>query len=550
MKSARPFLLFAILALVPRFRRWAVYALVLASVGCANIVVPGGGPKDTVGPVFIGVDPPQGTTRFTGRRITFTFDEFLQPGNLSRDLFLSPLPATPPRIYTQGRKLIVELREALPDSTTLSITLGSSIKDYNEKNILRTPITYAISSGISIDSGAITGRVVDAFTVQPLRNVKVLAYMPDSITGNNFYRRKPRYAAYSDSAGKFNLPFLRLGSYRLLAVEDADNTYSLSLPGERLGLPDSNRQVVRLTAAAPREQVQFRVFQPDTLAPRLLKAERWSTSEVHLQWDEPLLELYWAERLIWQSPPGQALRKQMTLLLPDSVNLAGSMLTAVDTAGNLVDTVLDLSKTAITQRPLRLRVDSNQLNRGWITLTLNRPLADSSRNALRVVDSLGRTVSSTVVPDDNDNLWRIYPTGASDTTMRYSLRVDSSLRSLSGARWDTLPHFQFKGLNPALRGSLSGSLGPEYGKGWQLLLLDEKGRTVEQAEGPIFLFSQLAAGKYRLAAYQDLNEDRRWTPGSLRNTQQPEPIVRFRETLILRPGWTLEDIRPTPADQR
>jgi hypothetical protein len=195
---------------------------------------------------------------------------------------------------------------------------------------------------------------------------------------------------------------------------------------------------------------------------------------------------------------------------------------------------------------LRMRVDSSQLNRGWISLTLNRPLADSSRSAFGILDSMGQAVAVTVVP--GKDAWRVYPTGARDTTMRYTLRVDSSLRSLTGARWDTLPRFRFKGLSPELRGSLSGNLGPEYGKGWFILLLDEKGRTVEQAEAPVFAFSQLPAGKYKLAAYQDINKDHRWTPGNLRTARPPEPIVRFREMLILRPGWTLEDIRPTPTD--
>jgi len=44
--------------------------------GCANIVPPTGGPRDTIPPRLIFVTPGDTTKHFTGNKIVFNFDEF------------------------------------------------------------------------------------------------------------------------------------------------------------------------------------------------------------------------------------------------------------------------------------------------------------------------------------------------------------------------------------------------------------------------------------------------------------------------------------------
>ncbi|MEJ7912652.1 MAG: Ig-like domain-containing protein, partial [Chitinophagaceae bacterium] len=53
------------------------FGSMISGTGCANIVPPQGGPRDTLPPVLLNVDPPDSTLNFRGNRITFTFDEYV-----------------------------------------------------------------------------------------------------------------------------------------------------------------------------------------------------------------------------------------------------------------------------------------------------------------------------------------------------------------------------------------------------------------------------------------------------------------------------------------
>jgi hypothetical protein len=46
--------------------------------GCANIVPPQGGPRDSLPPLLIKVNPKDSALNFTGNKITFTFDEYVE----------------------------------------------------------------------------------------------------------------------------------------------------------------------------------------------------------------------------------------------------------------------------------------------------------------------------------------------------------------------------------------------------------------------------------------------------------------------------------------
>ncbi|HET6767288.1 MAG TPA: hypothetical protein VFH08_07815, partial [Chitinophagaceae bacterium] len=53
--------------------------------GCANIIPPTGGPRDSLPPLLLKVTPPDSTTGFDAKTITFTFDEFIdQPQDIFR----------------------------------------------------------------------------------------------------------------------------------------------------------------------------------------------------------------------------------------------------------------------------------------------------------------------------------------------------------------------------------------------------------------------------------------------------------------------------------
>ncbi|HSR37326.1 MAG TPA: Ig-like domain-containing protein, partial [Phnomibacter sp.] len=64
--------------------------LTLFSPGCANIVPPVGGPRDSFPPVLIKASPALNATRFDAKTITLQFDEYLQLDNLQQELIINP----------------------------------------------------------------------------------------------------------------------------------------------------------------------------------------------------------------------------------------------------------------------------------------------------------------------------------------------------------------------------------------------------------------------------------------------------------------------------
>ena len=57
---------------------------ILVQTGCANIIPPEGGPRDSLPPVLRKADPEDSSRNFTDNRITLTFDEYVNADNYYR----------------------------------------------------------------------------------------------------------------------------------------------------------------------------------------------------------------------------------------------------------------------------------------------------------------------------------------------------------------------------------------------------------------------------------------------------------------------------------
>src|SRR4051812_24340446 len=110
LKIVSPCLL--ILALLPS---------TLVQTGCANIVPPQGGPRDSVPPKLESVNPRDSARNFTGKKIVLEFDEFVQIDNIQENLLVSPVPKVNPLIDSKLRTVTVTIKDTLQPNTTYSI---------------------------------------------------------------------------------------------------------------------------------------------------------------------------------------------------------------------------------------------------------------------------------------------------------------------------------------------------------------------------------------------------------------------------------------------
>src|SRR5688572_8083343 len=110
----------------------ALLFIQLFQSGCANIVPPEGGLKDTLAPILTKVTPPNNSRNFADNRITFSFDEYVDLDNYQQNVIVSPVPKNFPTISRKLNTVMVRLRDTLEANTTYSINFGNAVKDVNE----------------------------------------------------------------------------------------------------------------------------------------------------------------------------------------------------------------------------------------------------------------------------------------------------------------------------------------------------------------------------------------------------------------------------------
>ena len=96
--------------------------MIQVEIGCANIIPPGGGPKDTIPPRLITAVPKDSATNVTPKLITLTFDEFVDVKYLQNNLIVSPVPKNLPIIDYKLRNVTIKLKDSLEPNTTYAFS--------------------------------------------------------------------------------------------------------------------------------------------------------------------------------------------------------------------------------------------------------------------------------------------------------------------------------------------------------------------------------------------------------------------------------------------
>lgn len=232
--------------------------LTLTAVSCANPGSgPDGGPFDETPPKILSMSPDMGKTGSTPRRIEIHFDENVKVENPAENVVMSPPGTEPPEVSVTGKRIRVKLPDSLRANTTYTIDFGTAITDNNEGNPLGS-FTYFFSTGESVDTMEISGHVIDAETLSPLKGVLVGLYIEEgdtvtdpsmrkelefiaakrSVTSDAFSQRSFDRVGRTDEKGHFSIKGVKRGTYHLYALKDMDGDYHFSTRGEMMGWTD------------------------------------------------------------------------------------------------------------------------------------------------------------------------------------------------------------------------------------------------------------------------------------------------------------------------
>lgn len=207
--------------------------------GCAQIVSPTGGSRDSLPPKLVSANPKQGTTNFKGNKITLDFDEYVELADVRQNLLVSPTPKTSqndPNVDYKLRTVTIKLKDTLEENTTYTINLGDAIRDINEANVIKN-FSYVFSTGPALDSLELSGHAEIAETGKADSTLMIFLYknMDDSAV----IKQRPKYIARVDGKGDFTFTNLAGGRYKVYALKDGDGGKTYNSKSELFAFDDT-----------------------------------------------------------------------------------------------------------------------------------------------------------------------------------------------------------------------------------------------------------------------------------------------------------------------
>jgi hypothetical protein len=214
----------------------AVLAAVLTGPGCANIVPPGGGPRDSLPPVLISASPKDSGTFVTSQKIVLNFDEFVELKSPNEKVLVAPYPKQSPQIEYKLRTVTIRLKDSLLPNTTYVIDFGEAIADLNESNLLRN-FRYVFSTGSQIDTNELRGNIILAETGKTDSTMFALLYRNEE--DSTVAKENPPYVARVNGKGQFRFTNLPSGTYYVYGLLDADGNKKYNQPIETFAFLDT-----------------------------------------------------------------------------------------------------------------------------------------------------------------------------------------------------------------------------------------------------------------------------------------------------------------------
>ena len=221
-----------------------VFVIVIVNVvsSCAKMGNPDGGWYDETPPQVIGAEPEDKGINVNSRKIKIFFNEFIKIENATDNVIVSPPQLEQPEIKAAGKRILIELKDSLKSNTTYTIDFSDAISDNNEGNPLGN-FTYSFSTGDRIDTLEVSGNVLEAENLEPVKGILVgLHPVADSLKAgssvldvDSVFRKQPLLrVSRTDSRGHFVIKGIAPGSYRVFALQDMDGTYTFSQKSEKI----------------------------------------------------------------------------------------------------------------------------------------------------------------------------------------------------------------------------------------------------------------------------------------------------------------------------
>jgi uncharacterized protein (DUF2141 family) len=516
--------------------------LLLTTVQCAKRASPTGGPRDSLPPVLINASPKLNTVFFDKEEFNLTFDEYVTLKDISKQLIISPpLSSSQYKVYPvtgASKKVTLKLLDSLLDNTTYTFNFGESIIDFNESNP-SSYLTYTLSTGATIDSLYIKGRVTDAFERETERYISLQLYPVDSIYKDSvIFTEKPLYVTSTLDTTIFRFQNLRAGKYAIIALEDKAGNYFFDQNIDKIGFVDS---LIEL----PQDSIlDFRLFQ----------------EKANFFWDKPyfinehhIALAYYGERedesykMVSQVPESfESLVTQNRETDTLDYWFRGAELDSLQFEFNIKDSLQIKTVYFKNPTPDSLVVDKNTSGSLRLLekfeLKTNLPITEVNSEQVKVtnIDTLP-VPASLKIQENYDRItvdFEVIPNDRYEITLLPNALVD-----FWGNTNDTLVY------------RTSTKKIEDYGNIFlrvqhqsphpyiiELLKGDEVFRRYDTPlEGGNYSFKLLDAAKYRVRLIEDANQNKKWDTGNYLEKIQPEQVIYYWKEIDVRANWDMNE---------
>ena len=214
-----------------------LFLLAIFIVACANIGSPDGGPYDETPPRVVSSNPGNQAINSDKRKIAIQFNEYIKIENANDKVVVSPPQTEAPNIRAVGKQVRIDLFDTLQANTTYTVDFSDAIVDNNEGNPMGN-YTFSFSTGPTIDTMEVSGYVLNAADLEPVKGILVGLYaenedgvVPDSVFRTRHLERVSR----TNGSGRFVIKGVaRDRHYRAFALQDVDGNFIFSQKSEVL----------------------------------------------------------------------------------------------------------------------------------------------------------------------------------------------------------------------------------------------------------------------------------------------------------------------------
>ncbi|XOD68895.1 MAG: Ig-like domain-containing domain [Flavobacteriales bacterium AspAUS03] len=524
-----------------------------------------GGPKDEKPPVLLSAKPDTLSTRvdINLKEAWLYFDEYIKPlKDTQRQIIMSPQSKHPPIFspHNLPRKYIgIKFQDSLEKNTTYIINFGESIQDNNEGNKLSS-FTYVFSTGKTLDSIKLSGKVRDAYDRNLEKEIIIGLYKADSTFQDSLIlSNKPYYIIRADKDGNYQITHIKKGPYMLIVFNDISHNHIYNPKKGKLGFLSTPIDLKK------NESFDLRLSK-EVLPLKILTPKQIGWGHIVFPFEGPLnrvriKSLKPAERELfipaasgdsidyWYKPNEEAIQEMKKLAFKITKD------TFPPTRGNQTTTKKDLFPKKIEVSIHKEKSPDFSLQRINAAVVPNKPVWFESEipifsiNTKKVkVEGKDATKVTFQIVRDNLRPKNFALDFSKELEASYKVLFDkAAIEDIFGNKNAEMINFRLKLGKESDYGNLEVTLPVLPKKPFWFQLLNNNDKIVEEFYGrkSHYVLQYLDPGTYHMRVIIDENEDKTWNPGDFKLRRQPEPVyfynkaIQIRAFLDIRESWTL-----------